>query len=297
MTRIKRKHTLAFSVILLASLTMSGCGNTSHAKDQAATARPDVGKTLELFIGSASKPPTEQLINDFEKQTGAVLNVHFGGSGAMLSQMELSGRGDLYFPGSSDYMQKAIAQRVVRPKTEKIIVYLVPAINVPKANPKHIRSLADLARPGVRVAIARPDAVCVGLYAAELLDHAHLANAVRPNIVTYTESCSQTAAAASTGAVDAVIGWRVFQYWDPAHIKTILLRKSQIPRLGYIPIAVARTSKHPQLAEKFIAYLRSAHGRKVFEKWHYLVTKTQAERFAAPNTPVGGSWPLPSAWK
>lgn len=284
------------TAVCLICISLAACGNTSRV-NHAQADHPDAGKTLELFVGSASKPPTQQLAEEFQRKTGAVLTIHYGGSGAMLSQMTLSGRGDIYFPGSSDYMRKAIDQNVVRPKTEKIIAYLVPAINVPTANPGDIKTLADLARPGVRVAIARPDAVCVGLYAAELLEHNHLAKTVRPNIVTYTESCSKTAAAVSTGAVDAVIGWRVFQYWDPAHIKTIPLARNQIPRLGYIPIAVAKSSTHPKLAQQFIAYLRSKHGKKIFEKWHYLVTKTQAQKFAMPGTPVGGTWRLPDDWK
>jgi len=51
----------------------------------------------------------------FEKETDIHVGLHFGGSGSMLSQMSLSRRGDLYFPGSSDYMAKAIERKVVYP--------------------------------------------------------------------------------------------------------------------------------------------------------------------------------------
>ena len=77
------------------------------------------GHVLELFVGTASKPPTEAAAAAFEHQTGAKLEVHFGGSGKMLSDMKLAERGDIYFPGSSDYMEKAKAEGLVVPETER----------------------------------------------------------------------------------------------------------------------------------------------------------------------------------
>jgi len=190
------------------------------------------GKRLELFIGAASKPATEEAAKAFEDKTGCRMLLHFGGSGAMLSQMKLTRRGDLYFPGSSDFMELAKREKLVVPETEKIVVYLIPAINVPADNPKKIERLEDLGKPGVRVGIARPDTVCVGLYAVMVLTHNKLADQVKPNIVTHAESCEKTAQLVALGTVDAVLGWRVFQYWNPEKIKTIMLTPEQIPRIG-----------------------------------------------------------------
>ena len=55
-------------------------------------------KTLIAFVGSASMPATKEAAAAFEKETGIHVELHFGGSGSMLSQMVLSRRGDLYFP-------------------------------------------------------------------------------------------------------------------------------------------------------------------------------------------------------
>ena len=256
-----------------------------------------VGRTIELFVGSASKPATEEAGALFEKKTGAKLVLHFGGSGQMLSQLRLAGRGDIFFPGSSDYMELAKREKDVIPETEKTVVYLIPAINVPKANPKGIARLQDLAKPGVRVGIARPDAVCVGLYAAETLEKAGLAAQVRSNIVTQVESCEKTAQLVALGSVDAVLGWEVFEHWQPEKIKSILLAPEQVSRIGYVPIAVARKAKDRALAEAFIAFLSGPDGQAVFQKWHYLTTEADARKFATPTTPVGGEWLLPERWK
>ena len=135
----------------------------------------------------------------FEDKTGCRMLLHFSGSGAMLSQMKLTRRGDLYFPGSSDFMELAKREKLVVPDTEKLVVYLLPAINVPADNPKKIEKLADLGKPGVRVGIARPDTVCVGLYAVEVMTHNKVVDLVKPRIVTNAESAQKVSSSISPG--------------------------------------------------------------------------------------------------
>ena len=255
------------------------------------------GRTLEIFVGSASKPPTEAAVLAFEKKTGAKVEAHYGGSGKMLTDMKLTGRGDIYFPGSSDYMEIAKREGLVFPETEKRVVYLIPAINVQKGNPHAIRGLADLAKKGLRVGIARPDTVCVGLYAVETLESKGLADAVKPNIVTHAESCEKTAQLISLKAVDAILGWEVFEHWDPDNIETIHVPPDEVTRIGYIPAAVATSTKQRELAEAFIEFLISSEGRELYKRWSYLTTVEEARKFATESTPVGGEWTLPASWK
>lgn len=295
-----RKSAVAVVVILgLAALGiavfLARTDTSDPAPDRAS--RPFAGKRLEVFVGSASQPPTEEVVRRFEELTGARVDAQYGGSGAMLSQIKLAGRGDVYFPGSSDYLELAKREGIVDGATEVIVTYLIPAINTPKGNPANVRSLVDLARPGVRLGIARPDAVCVGLYAVEVLEHAGVADDVRPNIATHAESCAKTAQIVATGQVDAVLGWRVFTYWDPERIETVLLPRNEVPRIGYIPAAICRSSREPELARAFLAFLTSAEGQAIYRKWHYLTTEAEAREFALSDTPIGGEWPLPATWR
>jgi molybdate transport system substrate-binding protein len=106
-------------------------------------------KTLIAFVGSATMPATKEAALVSERETGIHVELHFGGSGSMLSQMILSRRGDLYFPGSPDYMaKKAIERKAVIPGSVRKIAYLIPAISVPRPNPKSIGGLEDLGRGG-----------------------------------------------------------------------------------------------------------------------------------------------------
>ncbi len=214
--------------------------------------------------------------------------------------MKLSKKGDLYFPGSSDFMELAKKESLVFAESEKIVVYLVSAINVQKGNPKQITSLGDLTKDKIRVAIANPEMVCVGTYAVEIIEKNLTPSEkekFKKNLVNYTESCEKTASVISLKAVDAVIGWRVFQYWDPERIESILLKPEAISRIGYIPIAISRFTEDKIAAQKFIDFLLSSEGKAIFKKYHYLMDIQEARRFTKPDTPVGGEYLLPDAWK
>jgi molybdate transport system substrate-binding protein len=252
-----------------------------------------------IFAGAASQPPTTEAARAFEARTGIKVDVTFGGSGYVLSQMILGKKGDLYFPGSSDYMEAAKKKGVVFPETEKIVVYLVPAINVQKGNPKRIKTLKDLTRPGLKVAIANPEGVCVGLYAVEIIE-THLTSAekanLKRNLINYTESCEKTATAISLKMADAVIGWRVFQHWDPERIETIPLKPSEVLRIGYIPIAVSRFTSNRETAQKFVDFLLSPEGVAIFKKYHYFMSPQEAAAWITQSKPVGGEYVVPGDW-
>jgi len=257
------------------------------------------GEELLIFAGAASKPPTEEAAKAFEKKTGVKVNITFGGSGFVLSQMALAKKGDIYFPGSSDYMEIAKKRGNVFPESEKYVVYLVPAINVQKGNPKGIKSLQDLVNPGLRVAIANPEGVCVGLYAVEIIENHYTPKekaAFRSNLVNYTESCEKTATAISLKAVDAVIGWSVFQNWDPERIETIPLKKSEIARIGYIPIAISKFTTNKHLSQQFIDFILSGEGKGFFKKYHYFMSAEEASAWIGEIKPVGGEYKIPREW-
>ena len=255
---------------------------------------------LLLFAGAASKPATEEVVKAFQEKFKIPADVIFGGSGVVLSQMKLSRRGDIYFPGSSDFMEVAKREGLVYPESKKIVVYLVPAINVQKGNPKRISSLKDLTKNGIRLAIANPESVCVGTYAVEVIErnlNAQEKESLRRNLVNYTESCEKTANVISLKAVDAVLGWRVFQYWDPERIETVYLRPDEIPRIGCIPIAISKFTQDRALSQKFVDFIVSPQGKSIFRKYNYLMDLQEARQFTKPDTPVGGEYILPKEWR
>lgn len=280
---------MRLSLVLVVLLSWMGCqGNKKQTPP------------LLLYVGAASKPPVEEIVEDFIRETGIPVEVVFGGSGYILSQMTLAGRGDIYFPGSSDFMEIAKREELVYPDTEKQVVYLVNAINVQRGNPKNIQSLRDLCRPGVRVAIANPEGVCVGTYAVEIAEKNLTTEEItqlRRNIVSYTESCDKTATVVALKAVDAVIGWEVFEHWNPDAIESIPLSAAEIARIGYIPVAISTFSRQKAAAQQFIDYVMSEKGKAIFKRYRYFATPQEAAIYIGADKPVGGEYTLPAHWK
>jgi molybdate transport system substrate-binding protein len=237
----------------------------------------------------------EDASSAFEQKTGIKVELNFGGSGTMLSQMKIARRGDVYIPGSPDFLLIAQKQGIIDPATTRILAYLVPAINVQPGNPKNIRTLIDLARPGVRVGIGNPEAVCVGLYAIELLERNRLLGHVQKNIVTHAPSCEATEALVALKKVDAVIGWDVFSHWNPGKIETIFLKPDEIPRLAYIPAAVSAYARDKVEAQKLVEFLASAEARAIFARRGYAVTETEVRKYA-PHALIGGEYKLPASF-
>lgn len=271
-----------FAPFIAAFLLLSGCGPRE--------------KSLLFFCGSAVKVPMEEIARAYERERGIKVLVNYGGSGSLLSQMELSRKGDVYLAGSPDYISIGERKKLLIPGTDKKVAYLIPAIIIPKGNPAHIRSLDDLARPGVRVGIGNPETVCLGLYGIELLEHNKLLRPVlKNNVAVFTKSCEDTAMLAVLGKVDAILGWDVFASWNPKEVEWIRLASDVIPRIAYIAIAIPVFTKDRGLSQDFINYVTGPKAKKIFERWRYITDETRAREFA-PQARIGGEYRLPQEY-
>ena len=269
-------------IVMLSVMVITGCALEKQ-------------KSITAFCGSASKPAMEKAARIFEEETGIKVILNFSGSGTMLSQMKLSGSGDLYIPGSPDYMDMAEEAGVVDSKSIKIISYLVPAILVQQGNPENIRNLSDLTRSGIEIGIGNPETVCVGLYAYEIFEYNGLLEEIEPNIVTHAESCSKTATLVALKSVDAILCWRVFSEWHDT-IDVVYLEPQQIPRISYIPGAISSFAEDRESAREFLDFLASSRGQEIFNSWGYIATEEAAREYA-PDAEIGGEYELPEGYR
>jgi molybdate transport system substrate-binding protein len=229
------------------------------------------GKQLTLFCGSAGRLPIEEIATEFEKLTGAKLGRSYGGSGTVLSQAMLAKKGDVYIPGSDDFMDKGEKKDVIVAGTRQIACYLVPVIAVQKGNPKGIKTVADFAKPGVRVGIGVPKAVCLGDIALEVFGKLGVTDKVKPNILTHADSCGAVATLLKLKQIDATIGWDVFATESPEDIEIIPLPAGTTARRN-IPGAVFTFSKEQDLAREFVNYMATSEfSRQAFKKHGFTV--------------------------
>ena len=242
---------------------------------------------LIVYAGAAAAPVYREAAMLFETKYKVKVNLILGGSGSLLSSLEITRQGDIYIPGSPEYLLKANEKGIVNFTESKprIFAYLVPAIIVQKGNPHGIKELEDLSRPGLRVGIGDPETVCVGLYAVEILNNTGLLEKISTNIVTHAASCEVLANQIYIGALDAIIGWHIFYYWSPDKSEIIWINPEKIHKIGYIAGAVTSFTRNKELAEKFLDFLSSPEVQEIWRKYGYYATLDEAKAHA-PNAVI-----------
>ena len=240
-----------------------------------ACSRETSEKSLLIMCGSANRPPMREIADLYEQETGIKVHLLYGSGGGLLSQIELTRRGDIYLPGSPDYIIKARNKHLILPDSTQQVCYL--------------------GKDGIKVGIGNPDTVCMGLYAIELLEKNNLLKQVMRNVVVYGGSCSKTANLAALNKVDAIVGWRVLHFWNPDKMDFIPIKKKALPRISYIPISIPIYTRDKKESQRFIDFVISEKGKQIYRKWGYVADRTIALSFAEQAT-IGGECILPGEY-
>ena len=274
------RETLRALAAACAVLGVAGCSQQGKAGGEApfeaATglsvpspqAAPDA--PLTLFVGPASKPALEELVRLYAEKTGQRLEATYMGSGALLTQFTTEKFGDVYVPGSDDYMNKAEERGAIVEASRRELAYLVPMILVRKGNPLGVKGLEDLAREDVRLVLAQPKVVCLGDVSEGILMEAGLWERVRGNVASFAASCEETLNMLLLGEADAIIAWDAYPRQHPDRVEGVPL-PDDLVRVRNIPAAVITWSRQPAQAEAFIAFLASEEGKTVFRRHRYTV--------------------------
>ncbi len=196
-------------------------------------------------------------------------------------------------------MKKAETRGHIVKNVTRNIGYFNPAINVHKGYPSKIEALKDMSRPGIRIALANPEVVFVGMLGAEIADkglNPHERSLFRKNIVTYVEDFSKLAALLALKKVDAIIGFSYLNGWYPDKIDTVKLRQDEIRRIGVGQAALLTYTESRFPAERFLAFLDTKESRNILKKYHYFATLEEAGAWVGASKPVGGAYLLPCDW-
>lgn len=115
------------------------------------------GAHLLFFCAAGIRPPVEDIVKLYERETGGRVDLQYGGSKTLLNQLEVSKAADLYLAADDSYLQRAIGKGLVRETIP--VASMVPVIAVPRGNPQGIEDVQDLLRANVRIALGNPEAV------------------------------------------------------------------------------------------------------------------------------------------
>jgi len=131
--------TIKSMMVLVCVLSLMGCGK----KDKS-------GEPLLVHVGGTMRPVFEELAKTYEKETGQKVHVNSAGSGELLANIELQAEGDLYVchdPFLDIIMHRQLAI------DGWTVAEIYPVILVQEGNPKNIKTLKDLTRKDVQLAL------------------------------------------------------------------------------------------------------------------------------------------------
>ena len=257
------------AVLALAVLACAGCGQGDGAAGGAKPAKGGVSGSIAVHCASGVKDAVMEVKKGFEAETGVEVNLNFGNSGQLLGQIELSRLGDVYIPGDVGYVEMAREKKLVA-GDGRVFCYFVPVVLVRKGNPKKVAGVEDLAKPGMRLALAEGNAA-IGKLQAEVFSKNGLdMEAIRKNTVDTPVTVTEVALKVKLGAADAGLVWDAVaaQYAGDTQAVAIPLAKNVI---GSVPAVVLAGARNPGAAEAFVAYRVSEKGRRALAARHFSV--------------------------
>jgi sulfate/thiosulfate transport system substrate-binding protein len=244
---------------------------------------------LSLVAYSTPKEAYAALIPAFDKTAagkGVSFTQSFGPSGDQERSVEAGLPADIVALSLAPDVNKLVKAGKVAPNwasgpdhgfvTNSVVVFAVR-----KGNPKHIKTWADLTKPGVQVIEPNPFASggarwnVMAAYGAQLAEGKTPAQATayltqlfhhvpvqdksaRDAMTTFTSGKGDVLLAYENEAIGAQQAGQSLDYVVPD--QTILIQN---------PIAVAKDTKDPSTAKAFISFLRSKQGQEIWQSKGY----------------------------
>jgi molybdate transport system substrate-binding protein len=238
------------------------------------TAEP---RTLTVFAAASLTNAFGEIGKSFETANpGVTVKFNFGGSQALRTQIEQGALADVFASANAKEMDALVTGKFVAADTSKIFLTNQLVVIMPAKNPAGLAALADLAKPGLKLVLAAKE-VPVGNYALQVLDKLDTAlgagykDNVLKNVVSYESDVKQVVAKVQLGEADAG-----FVYMSDT-VAAPDLQKIEIPAENNVvakyPLAAMSQSKNSDLAQAFIAYVLSADGQAILQKWGFLPVK------------------------
>lgn len=255
---------------LLALIVLCAGAALLMQRGGSAQAKPE----LLLYCAAGVQPPVKDAIAAFETECGVNVRVQYGGSGQLLSNIEVARRGDLFLAGDNSYIEMARAKGLVSDAVPLATVR--PVILVAKGNPKKISALNDLLGENVRVALANPDQAAIGRTVRALLKKSGQWDALEKHAAVLKPTVNDLANDVKVGSADAAIVWDATarQYPDLAMVRSDVLDQAT----EQVTIGVLNASTQRDAALRFAQYLGAADkGQQAFRKHGYAPVEGSAK--------------------
>jgi molybdate transport system substrate-binding protein len=262
------------SVLLMAAL-LAGLAGLSRMTQRGAYA-----EELVLYCAAGLQKPVEAIIRDYEayyKETHGKtvhIDVRYGGSGTLLSQLQVAGNGDLFLAADESYIERGREQGKV---AESIpVATMRPVIALSKTASGRIESLQDLIDGDFRYAIGVPEGPAIGRVVRTVMERMGQWPAFQEKAAVTKPTVNDLANDVLIGSVDAGIVWDTIA-------RQFGLPSVADPRLDvetvHLTIGVLSVSQRPTAALHFARFLAAPErGLRRFEAEGY--TLVEGDRWA-----------------
>jgi molybdate transport system substrate-binding protein len=232
---------------------LAGCSSSGTGSGELAGGNK-LGGAITVYAASSLTEAFDTLKAQFTAaHPGSKITITYGASSDLSTQIAQGAPVDV-FASASEKNMRSLGSTAVGPTD---FVSNTLEVAVPPGNPAKITSVRDLAAPGVKVAICDPAVPC-GVVAAQVFKNAGVT--VKP---AATEAdVKSTLAAVESGEVDAGLVYVTDVRSAGSKVTGVPIPAGVNASTTY-PIATVKGAANPALAQAFVAYVRSAAGRKV----------------------------------
>ena len=214
---------------------------------------------LLVYGGAMLRPAIEKTLIAFEQREGCRITRVYNGCGILVAQMKAGAKPDLYFACDSSFMAD-VKDQFPTP-TDVSLNQLV--ILVAKGNPKGVKTLKDLARPGLKIGIGHEKQCALGVLTQETFRQTKVESEIMRNKPIQMPTGDLLVNQMRTGSLDAVVAY-VSNAVSAADVLDAIA--IDIPcALATQPVAVAKESPRKALAGRLVDALKSPESRERFQ--------------------------------
>ncbi|MEO9220712.1 MAG: molybdate ABC transporter substrate-binding protein, partial [Mycobacteriaceae bacterium] len=253
-----RTRTLAVTALAATALTLTAC-SSSNTPAAATTGPPaatasTVSGTVTVLAAASLQESFTTLGKQFEAaHPGTTVKLSFGASSALAQQINQGAPADVFASAAPTNMKQVTD--VGGASAPRNFVKNVMAIAAPPSNPAKVSGLADLARPGVKVALCQPQVPC-GAVAAQVFKNAKIT--VTP--VTQEQDVKSTLTKVQLNEVDAGVVYATDVKAAGSKVTGIIIPADVNASTEY-PIAALTKAPNAAGAQAFVAYILSPAGQ------------------------------------
>jgi len=249
---------LRIAVTGLLALALAACGSSSSPSGSSTTTGSGTGVTgaITVFAASSLKEAFTTIGQQFEAANpGSKVTFNFGPSSTLATQITQAAPADVFAAASTKTMDTVVSGGAATgPQT---FATNTMEITTPTNPTTPVTSLADLAKPGVKVAVCQKDVPC-GVAANTLFTQNNLT--VTP--VSQEVDVKAVLSKVELGEVDAGVVYVTDVKAAGDKVDGVPIAADQNVTTKY-PIAAISASKQSATAAAFVAYVLSSAGQQV----------------------------------